>query len=95
MTDPRLRPLLLLLACWWLLEGVGHAARFLGGWDQWDIEVGGKGHPSVRRVLAEMDAFAVRHGFVRHPEQEFNGNYHTLRTLLPSTSFAARLRNPS
>lgn len=68
----RPRVLVVLLAGWWALAGVAHAARFRGSWDEWDIEVVGKGRPSVRRVLADVDAFAARHGFVRHPDQEFN-----------------------
>ena len=76
-THLRLRPFVTLLICWWLQAGVGHAARFRGSWDAWEIEVGGKGRPSVRRVLADMDAFAQRHGFVRHPEWESKGNVYT------------------
>ena len=72
-----LRPLVTLLVCWWWLAGVGHAARFRGSWDAWEIAIGGKHRPSVRRVLADVDAFAVRHGFVRHPEWESKGNVYT------------------
>ena len=80
-----LRLLLALLACGWMLAGSAHAARFRGSWDEWQIAVGGKGRPSVRRVLAEVDTFAKRHGFVRHPEREFSGNNYTLDhvTYLP------------
>ena len=82
---PRVRLLLVLLACWWSLAGTGYAARFRGSWDRWQIAVGGKGRPSVRRVLSEVGAFALRHGFVRHPEWEFSGNNYTLDqiTFLP------------
>ena len=73
----RLRLLVLLLASWWTLVSTADAARFRGCWDDWQIEVGGKGRPSVQRVLAEVDAFAVRHGFVRHPEREASGNVYT------------------
>lgn len=73
----RLRLPVLLLAGWWSLASTADAARFRGCWDDWQIAVGGKGRPSVRRVLAEVDAFARRHGFVRHPERESSGNVYT------------------